>query len=285
MACRTLAADWTAKADVLAAVARDGRTLQHASADLKNDREVVLVAVAQNGWALQSASSELRNDRDVVLAAVSQNGWALESAPEALKDDKEVVLAAVGQFGLALDYASARLQNDVAVVLAAAVQDGSALKYASAELKAIPGKLQRLALQSDRLRAENRTKAAASEHRGKLAAALQRLAFAAGFMAQFSQPGAHFVGGELGLLPAQILYDVDAWHARHIYARGGNGAARGTALLQMPAAAVMQRARAQGWYWRDAQDAATAVAELGQKAAATLTIDVADGDAPSLSVE
>eukprot|EP01047_Picozoa_sp_COSAG01_P081741 COSAG01_NODE_16421_length_1237_cov_1.587873_1_plen_359_part_10 len=49
---------------VLAAVAQDGRALQHADASLKKDREVVLAAVAQHGDALQHADASLRKDRE-----------------------------------------------------------------------------------------------------------------------------------------------------------------------------------------------------------------------------
>eukprot|EP01051_Picozoa_sp_SAG22_P027103 SAG22_NODE_8906_length_622_cov_1.179732_1_plen_76_part_10 len=63
------------KAHMLAAVARDGDALQHASAGLRGDRELVLAAVARDGNALQYVSAGLRGDREVVLAAVAQNGW------------------------------------------------------------------------------------------------------------------------------------------------------------------------------------------------------------------
>ena len=46
--------------------------LQHASEELRNDREVVLAAVKQNGKALELASEELRNDMAVVVEAVQQ---------------------------------------------------------------------------------------------------------------------------------------------------------------------------------------------------------------------
>jgi hypothetical protein len=53
---------------------------------------VVLAAVQQNGEALEHASPELRADREVVLAAVQQNGEALEHASPELRADREVVL-------------------------------------------------------------------------------------------------------------------------------------------------------------------------------------------------
>ena len=48
--------------------AQNGRALQHASAELKADKEVVLAAVAQYGGALQHASAELRANKEVAAA-------------------------------------------------------------------------------------------------------------------------------------------------------------------------------------------------------------------------
>jgi hypothetical protein len=59
-------------------VAQYGGALEHASAQLKNDKEVVLAAVEENGDALEYASEELQNDKEVVLMAVAQDGDALE---------------------------------------------------------------------------------------------------------------------------------------------------------------------------------------------------------------
>ena len=114
---------------------QNGWALEHASAELQNDNEIVLAAVSQNGDALQYASAELQNDRDFVLAAVLQNGWALEHASAELQNDREIVLAAVSQNGYALYYASAELQNNRDIVLAAVSQDGHSLEFASAEFK------------------------------------------------------------------------------------------------------------------------------------------------------
>ena len=56
---------------MLAAVKQYGYALQFASANLKNDREVVLAAVTQNGYVREYASANLQNDREVVLAAAT----------------------------------------------------------------------------------------------------------------------------------------------------------------------------------------------------------------------
>ena len=57
----------------------------------------------------------------------------------------------------------------------------------------------------------------------------------------------HALADGLGLAPAEILFD----HVR----RGGCYAAvpRSAALLGLPDAAVAERARSEGWCWREAQ--------------------------------
>ena len=45
------------------AVSQNGLALEHASVELKGDREVVMGAVFQSGQALEHASEELRSDR------------------------------------------------------------------------------------------------------------------------------------------------------------------------------------------------------------------------------
>eukprot|EP01045_Picozoa_sp_COSAG04_P007610 COSAG04_NODE_401_length_14952_cov_3.941224_6_plen_957_part_00 len=114
--------DNTDREAVLAAAAQDSGALQHASAALRSDKEFVLAAVARNGGALQHAPEALQSDKEFVLAAVARNGGALEHAPEALQSDKEVVLAAVARNGGALQHAPEALQSDKEVVLAAVAQ-------------------------------------------------------------------------------------------------------------------------------------------------------------------
>lgn len=147
---------------VLAAVEQCGWALQHASADLKANRQVVLSAVRQNGLALQHASGELRADPEVVLAAVAHCGKALEYAADELRSDKafilqavrcnwrslehahlfrgdrEVVLAAVGCNGRALAGATQTLRGDHEVVRSAVRRTSGSLAFASGELRADP---------------------------------------------------------------------------------------------------------------------------------------------------
>jgi ribosomal protein S20 len=47
--------------------------LQHASNNLKADREIVLAAVQNNGLAFQHASENLKKDRTIALIAVKKN--------------------------------------------------------------------------------------------------------------------------------------------------------------------------------------------------------------------
>ena len=49
---------------------------------------------SKDGRSLQFASSELQNNRDVVMIAVSEDGRALEFASEGLQHDYEVVMKA-----------------------------------------------------------------------------------------------------------------------------------------------------------------------------------------------
>ena len=121
---------------MLAAVARNGYALVHASPELQADRDVVLAAVARNGYVLRYASDELQADRDVVLAAVAHNGYALMHASPELRADRGVVLAAVASDGIALRFASTELRADRDVVLVAVATNGCALQHASPELRA-----------------------------------------------------------------------------------------------------------------------------------------------------
>jgi hypothetical protein len=67
------------KAEMLAAVAQNGKALRHADAALKGDREVVLAAVAQDGDALEYADAALQTDPVLnALASVADHVLAHE---------------------------------------------------------------------------------------------------------------------------------------------------------------------------------------------------------------
>jgi Domain of unknown function (DUF4116) len=102
----------------------------------REHRRLILAAVAINGYALQHASPQLRADRDVVVAAVTSNGYALEHASVELRADRYVVLTAVTKNGYVLQYASTELRADRAVVMAAVANDIHARVHASATLRA-----------------------------------------------------------------------------------------------------------------------------------------------------
>merc|ERR1712166_1583576 len=81
----------TNKEGVMGAVASDGRALEDASAELKNDKEVVMAAIASHGWWLTCAGDKMKADKEVVMAAIASCGRVLEFASKKLKADKEVV--------------------------------------------------------------------------------------------------------------------------------------------------------------------------------------------------
>ena len=95
--------NWGDRGEVLAAVAKDGQALRHATDELKADREFILAAVA-HGFALQHVSAELKADREVVLAAVRQYGPALSAASDELKADREVVLAIYHDYSITITF-------------------------------------------------------------------------------------------------------------------------------------------------------------------------------------
>ena len=128
--------------EALEAIKEDGNELQHASLELRADRNVVLAAVRQaGGLAIAYASPGLQADREIVLEAVRQNGDALQYASTELQADREVLLEAVRQNGDALRYASTELRADICEVLLEGGREnkGQALLFASRELWADRG--------------------------------------------------------------------------------------------------------------------------------------------------
>ena len=66
----------TDKTEALAAVKREGRSLERVSDELKADKELVMAAVQQQnlGGILVLASDELKADKEMVMAAVNNDG-------------------------------------------------------------------------------------------------------------------------------------------------------------------------------------------------------------------
>lgn len=58
---------------VLKAVKENGKFLEYASNDLKNDKEVVKTALEQDAEALEFAGDKLKNDKDIILLGVKRS--------------------------------------------------------------------------------------------------------------------------------------------------------------------------------------------------------------------
>ena len=65
-------------------VKKNGKALEYASGQFKNDEDIVTEAVRQNGDALEFASADCKNNYDIVMESVSQNGWSLRFASDLL---------------------------------------------------------------------------------------------------------------------------------------------------------------------------------------------------------
>ena len=72
---------------------------------------MVKVAVQRYGYSLEYASPEFRDNKEVVLEAVKNKGDILYLLSDRLCDDEEVVLEAINE-GISILYASPRLRNN-----------------------------------------------------------------------------------------------------------------------------------------------------------------------------
>ncbi len=50
-------------------------SLEYASEELRNDREIVLEAIKNSGYAILYASEELQKDRNFIMKAVKECGY------------------------------------------------------------------------------------------------------------------------------------------------------------------------------------------------------------------
>lgn len=89
---------------VLEALASNSGALRFST--LKSQRSFALLAVETAGMSLEHVSAELLEDKQVVLAAVTSNGLALQFASQTLKGDEEVVWCAVNQDPAALSFST-----------------------------------------------------------------------------------------------------------------------------------------------------------------------------------
>lgn len=113
----------------------DGKLLESASEELKNDKKTVMLAVRSYGCALNFASKELKKDRDIVIEAVKSDGNALLYVSEELKSDRNIVIEAVKSKGCALKYSLEEFRADKEIVLEAIKSDSLAINFASNKLK------------------------------------------------------------------------------------------------------------------------------------------------------
>ena len=125
---------------VLYCVKNCGDAIEHASARLRGDKEIILAATTEfwhSATVLNLASTELQDDRDVVLHCVKRRGDAVKHASARLRGDKEIILAAVKEWNSAkvLNLASTELQDDREVVLECVKNGGNAIEHASARLQ------------------------------------------------------------------------------------------------------------------------------------------------------
>ena len=127
---------------VLHCVKNDGYAIEHASARLRADKEIILAAARglNSTTVLKLASTELQDDRDVVLHCVKNDGKAIKHASARLRGDKEIILAwKWWRSDNLLSFASTELQDDREVVLHCVKNDGChdgyAIKHASARLR------------------------------------------------------------------------------------------------------------------------------------------------------
>jgi len=76
------------------------------------DREIVYEAISRNAHSLEYASDDLKNEKELVLLAVKKDGTSLKNAPMKFRADKQVVMEAVKQTANAFRYASDELRHE-----------------------------------------------------------------------------------------------------------------------------------------------------------------------------
>ena len=147
---------------MLALLAYNGTYLEHASDELKADKEVIMAAL-QSGYSLpyEHVSDALKTDRDFLLEIVSLDARCLKFFSEEFKQDEQIVLAAAKHFGdaalefgaekfktnkniiteavksgrKALSFLAENEKNDKNLVITAVKHHGYALQYASEQLQ------------------------------------------------------------------------------------------------------------------------------------------------------
>ena len=120
---------------VLKAVGGQGKLLEWASDELRDDEEVVKTALENDGEAMEFASDRLKDNKDLMLLAIKGAPWTACYASDRLRADRDVIMASVKTYGQTLYFASEELRDDYDVVKAAVSNKGIIVKYASFRLR------------------------------------------------------------------------------------------------------------------------------------------------------
>lgn len=127
--------DWNNKKEVLNIVKNNGLLLNNASAELRDDPDVVLKAIKNNNNAFQYASDRLRDDADFVKEAVTNSGWAMKFASERLRDNYDFISEIIKDDPYVLQEASERICDNADIITEAVNIDGWVIQYASERLR------------------------------------------------------------------------------------------------------------------------------------------------------
>ena len=116
---------------MLALLAYNGTYLEHASDELKADKEIVMAAL-KSGYRLpyEHVSDALKTDRDFLLEIVSLDAYCLEFFSEELKQDEQIVLAAAKHFGdAALEFGADKFKTNKNIITEAVKSSSKVLSF------------------------------------------------------------------------------------------------------------------------------------------------------------
>lgn len=116
---------------MLALLAYNGTYLEHASEELKADKEVIMAAL-KSGYSLpyEHVSDALKTDRDFLLEIVSLDAYCLEFFSEELKQDEQIVLAAAKHFGdAALEFGADKFKTNKNIITEAVKSSSKVLSF------------------------------------------------------------------------------------------------------------------------------------------------------------
>jgi hypothetical protein len=116
---------------MLALLAYNGTYLEHASDELKADKEVIMAAL-KSGYSLpyEHVSDALKTDRDFLLEIVSLDAYCLEFFSEELKQDEQIVLAAAKHFGdAALEFGADKFKTNKNIITEAVKSSSKVLSF------------------------------------------------------------------------------------------------------------------------------------------------------------